>query len=417
MTGEQDDEDGGPPAKLVRLAQVSHAFTPAAPVDDTRLWADRPDEVFRCMDALWQKGLHVAVYGERGVGKTSLANVLPKLIKDPRMPYLDAVRVDCNTQDGFRSIWRKVFRALEQPVLDDDPLDDPEDIRFRLERLDRLTLIVLDELDRVEDNDALSLLADTVKTLSDHATDATLMFVGVAESVESLLGEHESIGRSVRQVHMPRMSQAELGDILDKGFGSVNLEVDSSARIRMVRMAEGLPHFTHLLGLHSGQHAVRDDRENVEPTDVDRAVSESVQTHSILSEYLRATESPQPEHLFEEVVLACAFAPRNALGYFRARDVREPLNRIMDRTDMSIPRYQRHLNELAGVGRLMLQKEGQPRHYIYRFRNPLLQPFVKMAMLAKDRITEELRQELQERQDSESAPTLFEQSSEHEQRF
>jgi hypothetical protein len=137
----------------------------------------------------------------------------------------------------------------------------------------------------------------------------------------------------------------------------------------------------------------------------------------MLSEYHRATESPQPEHLFEEVVLACAFAARDELGYFRARDVRDPLNRIMDRTDMSIPRYQRHLNELSGPVRLTLQKEGEPRHYIYRFRNPLLQPFVKMAMLAKGRITEELRQDLQEWQDSQSAPTLFEQTSEPEQPF
>ena len=117
------------PAKYVRLAQVSHPFTPAAPIDDTRLWADRPNEVFTCMDALWQKGLHVAVYGERGVGKTSLANVLPKLIKD-LLPYLDAVRVDCNTQDNFHTIWRKVFRALGQPLDDFPEMNDPEEVRF-----------------------------------------------------------------------------------------------------------------------------------------------------------------------------------------------------------------------------------------------------------------------------------------------
>lgn len=400
--------------KAVRLARVSHAFTPAAPIDDTRLFADRPNEVFSSIDALWQKGLHVALYGERGVGKTSLANVLPRLIKDDRLPYLGAVRVDCNTNDNYRSIWRKVFRALEVPDDDANGLDDPEEIRFRLERLERLTLIVLDELDRVEDDDALSLLADTVKTLSDHATPATLMFVGVAESVDNLLGEHESIVRSVRQVHMPRMSRNELGDILDKGFGSIDMTIEPGARTRIVRMAEGLPHFAHLLGLHSGQHAVRDDRVGVNESDVDRAVTEAVRTHSILSEYQRAIQSPQPDHLFEEVVLACAFAPRNELGYFRAGDLRDPLTKIVGKGEMTIPRYQRHLNELSGATRSTLQKQGQPRHHIYRFRNPLLQPFVKMAGLAKGRITEEMRLELQERQEAQSAPTLFDQHNEPE---
>jgi energy-coupling factor transporter ATP-binding protein EcfA2 len=402
------DEEEVPP-KLIRLAQVSHAFTPAAPIDDASLFADRPNEVFACVQALWQKGLHIALYGERGVGKTSLANVLPRLIKDDRLPYLDGVRVDCNTNDTYRTVWRKVFRALEGNDPNGD-LTDPEEVRFRLDALERITLIVLDEFDRLEDDDALSLLADTVKTLSDHATSATLMFVGVAESVDHLLGEHDSIVRSVRQVHMPRMSNTELGAILDKGFGSVELTVTPEARSRIVRMAEGLPHFAHLLGIHGGQVAVQDDRDVVTDADLDRAFSEAVRTHSILSEYQRATQSPQPHHLFEEVLLACAFAPRNELGYFRAGDIREPLSMIMGE-EMSIPRYQRHLNELSGHSRLTLQKDGEPRHYVYRFRNPLLQPFAKMVGLAKRRITEELRDKLQSFQDGRSAPTLFEQST------
>jgi energy-coupling factor transporter ATP-binding protein EcfA2 len=344
MSGQEDV-----PPKLVRLAQVSHAFTPAAPVDDASLFADRPNEVFACVQALWQKGLHIALYGERGVGKTSLANVLPRLVKDDRLPYLNGVRVDCNTNDGYRSIWRKVFKALG--AFEDGTefdFEDPEEVRFRLEALEQITLIVLDEFDRIADDGALSLLADTVKTLSDHATSATLMFVGVAESVEHLLGEHESIVRSVRQVHMPRMSQGELGAILDTGFSSVDLAITVPARTRAIRMAEGLPHFAHLLGLHSGQATVQDDRDEVTDVDLDRALSEAVRTHSILSEYQRATQSPQPHHLFEEVLLACAFAPRNELGYFRAADIREPLSMIMQE-EMSIPRYQRHLNELRAT--------------------------------------------------------------------
>lgn len=394
--------------KLIKLARVSAAFTPAAPVDDTRLWSDRPQQVFSSIDALWQKGLHVAVYGERGVGKTSLANMLPRLIKDDRLPYLDAVRVDCNTNDNYRTIWRKVFRSLGRLGEHEEwELEDPEEIRFRLDDLSALTLIVLDELDRVEDNEALSLLADTVKTLSDHASGATLMFVGVAESVESLLGEHDSIVRNVRQVRMPRMSQAELEAILYQGLASADMEIELEATTTITRMAEGLPHFAHLLGLHAGQTAVQDDRDRVNEPDVDRAIKESVRTHSILSEYQRAIESPQPEHLFEEVLLASAFAPRSELGYFRAADVREPLSRIMER-NMTIPQYQRHLNELSG-SRMTLQKAGTPRHYTYRFRNPLLQPFIKMASLARGRISEELRRALQTDQDMRNAPTIFDQ--------
>src|SRR4051794_6161605 len=113
------DDDVSP--RLVRMAQISNAFTPAAPINDVDLFADRPDQSFSCLDALFQRGLHVALYGERGVGKTSLANVLPKIIRDTGLPALNAVRIDCNTNDTFNSIWKKVFRALgrQLPALDD----------------------------------------------------------------------------------------------------------------------------------------------------------------------------------------------------------------------------------------------------------------------------------------------------------
>jgi len=400
-----DDET----AKFVRYASVSHAFTPAAPVDDTSLFADRPRQVMRCLDALFQRGLHIALYGERGVGKTSLANVLPKLIRGGQLPSLDALRVDCNTNDDYRSIWRKVLRELGRPLDDEEAGTslDPEDVRYRLQRMERQTLIVLDELDRVEDDEALSLIADTVKTLSDHSVGVTLMLVGVATSVEHLIGEHESIIRSLAQVHMPRMSYNELGAILYKGFSMIGLEAESAASDRVIREAEGLPHFVHLLGLHAGQHAVLDDRSIVTPSDVQRAIEQAIDSHSMLSEYQRATQSPQPGHLFEEVLLACAFAPRNELGYFRAGDVREPLSAITGR-EMGIPSFQRHLNELSGVNRGgVLEKSGPPRHYIYRFRNPLLQPFVKMRGMAKGLMTEDLKDRLQMKQEAQDAPNLY----------
>lgn len=396
--------------KVQRLAQVSRAFTPAAPVDNFSLFAGRFAQITSCMDAFAQKGLHIAVYGERGVGKTSLANVLPRIIMGADIPQLGALRVDCNTNDTFASIWAKIFRELGalSPALAEVPgiVTDPEEIRFILRELDREALIVLDELDRVEDDEALSLLADTVKTLSDHGTGVTLMFVGVAASVEHLLGEHESIVRNVRQIPMQRMSRDELDTLLDKGFGQIEgISVTAEAKNRIISAAEGLPHFAHLLGLGAGHAAVSDDRSVVELGDVDRAEADAVQTHSMFSEYRRATDSPQPGHLFEQVLLACAYAPRDGVGYFRAADVRKPLSAIVGRP-VILQQFQRHLAELSG-DRQTMYREGEPRHRAYRFRNPLFQPFVKMTARAKGLISADLADLLQERQAIESSPALM----------
>jgi len=322
---------------------------------------------------------------------------------------LEAVRVDCGSTTDFGAIWRSVFRDLGSPLAEEWRANalDPEEVRYLFQQLNKRALVVIDELDRVEDDEGLSLLSDTVKTLSDHSVPVTLMFVRVADSVEALLGEHGSIVRSIVQVRMPRMPQVELGATLDKACERATIRIEPAPRDAVVRHAEGLPHFVHLLGLHAAQNAVQDDRKLIEARDLARAVGRAVDSHSVLSEYQRATQSPQPGHLFEEALLACAFAPRNELGFFRAGDVREPLSIILGR-EMIIPNFQRHLNELSGPNRgFALQKAGVPRHWLYRFANPILQPYVKLRGIAKGVITEDLRAQLQSQQEAGDEPTLF----------
>jgi Cdc6-like AAA superfamily ATPase len=161
-----------------------------------------------------QKGQHVALYGERGVGKTSVANVLAEVFDAPELPSFQAAMINWSTNDTFESVWSSIFRRLE---VDDADASSPEGVRFVLERLDPAALIVIDELDRLEDDESLSLLADTIKAVSDHAVPSTLVLVGAADSVTDLIGEHRSVERALVQVEMPRMSADELRQIIDRG--------------------------------------------------------------------------------------------------------------------------------------------------------------------------------------------------------
>jgi hypothetical protein len=274
-----------------------------------------------------------------------------------------------------------------------DPID-PEEILYLLEKRDRRNLIVIDEFDRVEDDTALSLLADTVKAFADASLATTLMFVGVAASLTNLLGEHESIVRNVEQVRMPRMSASELEATLARGYAQIDdLSLGVDARDQIVQIAEGLPHYAHTLGSEAALRAIDDDRDEVSAVDVSSAEGNVIRTHSMVSDYRAATQSPQPGHLFEEVLLACAYSPRDSVGYFRASDVRGPLSLITGRP-MEFANFQRHLTEMSGEHRHALYKEGPERHYVYRFRQPLLQPYVKMLARATGRITNELSDRL-----------------------
>lgn len=385
-------------AKFRRHAEVAKVFTPGAPIDSIALFAGRTAQVLDVINAVSQRGQHVMLYGERGVGKTSLANVLTDIFADKQLQHLDSAGVNCDSKDTFYSLWRKALAELDLEVEDDAYAGkpSPEDVRHELEHLPRRTLVVIDELDRLEDNDALSLLADTVKTLSDHSVQATLVLVGVADSIDQLIGDHRSVTRALVQVHMPRMSRSELAEVIDNGLNQVRLEIEPDARIRIAQLSEGLPYYTHLLSLHSAQHAIIYDRDEITQGDVHAAIELSVQKvqHSIRKAHQDATRSPQKDNLLAHVLLACALAPKDEFGFFTAASVRDPMSRIRGKA-YDIPAFAKHLKRFSDGPARVLVKEGEPRKFVYRFEDPLLQPFVILDGLSRGLITEGVLGEIQ----------------------
>jgi len=369
--------------KTQRLYLVGQAFRPAAPVDDLELFAGRDTQRGDTISAVSQRGYHVALYGERGVGKTSLARVLVAIFNTPNLPDFQAASVNCNTDDTFETIWTSIFGDLG---VEPESVT-PEGVRHTIARLDPPALIVIDELDRLEDDGALTLLADTIKTLSDHAVPSTVVLVGVASSMMELIGEHESIVRNLAQIEMPRMSRDELRGILSRSCGHAQLRIQPDAVETIVTLSEGLPHYTHLLGLKAGEHVVQNDRDEITMGDVNAAIPLAVRRHTIENDYLRAVRSSQPGNLYREVLLACAVVPKDALGYFTSGQIRDPLEIIAGRR-LEIPAFSKHMNEFLGTTRgSVLRREGKPRAYSYRFSDPAMSPYVILNSLAEGLIT------------------------------
>jgi hypothetical protein len=396
------------------IALSAQVFSPAAPIDQYRLFAGRVRQVREVLTAASQRGMHVILFGERGVGKTSLANILSELILVDGVRSLNSGTVNCDASDDFDSLWRKILRELtvyseseDAPGVDASTMDrllsdtvTPDDIRFLLDRIPQPVMIVLDEIDRLTNLEATTLLADTIKTLSDHSVDATLVFVGVADSVDDLIAEHQSVERALRQIRMPRMSLDELYEILDKGVSELDMTIDGDARDRIARLSEGLPTYTHLLALEAVQRAIIDDRRNVIIPDVEAAIKDAVENsqQSIRSVYHKAVSSPRRDNLFGHVLAACALAPTDFMGFFTAADVREPMTAIKKKR-YEIPAFSRHLNDFTEPQRgPILQKFGTARKFRFRFINPMMQPYVILHGLANGLVDEQTVQMLQSRQ-------------------
>jgi hypothetical protein len=178
------------------------------------------------------------------------------------------------------------------------------------------------------------------------------------------------------------MTTTELLEIPMSGFRQLDMTISADAAHAIAVLAEGLPHFAHLLSLHAGQRSVADDRANVTLADVQSAIKLALKRHSVLRAYQTAVAAQRKDTLHARVLLACALAEKDPLGFFTASSVRGPMSDIMGRP-YSIPAFAPHLKAFTEPERgAALKREGFERRYRYRFRDPLLQPFTILTAMA-----------------------------------
>lgn len=389
-------------AGLARKAR--EVWSPSAPIDRRDLFAGRLDQLARIQEAVATKGKHAIVYGERGVGKTSLVSVIGALLTG-----VPTVRLNCNGTDTFASLWKRAFdeilleivqpafgfpaqtRKTIQSLAESLGSDiAPDTVTARLRRFPSPVVFIFDEFDRVENESVSQAFADTMKALSDYAVPTTVIIVGIGETVAELVKSHASIERAVAQVPMPRMTRMELGEIVDKVSRELGLTFAADVKSRIVNLAQGLPHYVHLLGLHSTMHALHAEKTTkLKSANLDqgirKATDEAQQT--LLTTYHQAVISPQKDALFKSVLLACSLAPKDVMGYFAPADVRAPLTAVLGRS-IEFASFNGHLGKFITSERgKILTRSGVERKYRYRFSNPLMPPYVIMRGVADDTIT------------------------------
>jgi hypothetical protein len=154
-------------------------------------------------------------------------------------------------------------------------------------------------------------------------------------------------------------------------------------------LSQGYPHYTHLLGLWSGRNAIRNNRTNVTSDDLAKAIPSALQnaTGGVQQEYERAVATTQPGALFEDILLACAIAPRDSVGRFSAVAIRQPLQKITG-TWYDTGAFQSHLAKFClPVRGPVLRRSGERRNYKWQFVNPQLIPYVKLYGVSMGRIS------------------------------
>jgi hypothetical protein len=271
----------------VQIAELQKAlatiYTPANPIDDPKLFSGRSELLAELRSDLTVVGSHLVLYGERGVGKTSLWSVLlcdRKVARHSASELDDFVSIFLRVLEGlgeeFTENERKQLAEVSSSIglekvasasstLSTEAVEKPVaqrslDLNFVLDRVARragdLDAIVIDEFQNIRMADVQTQIIEVVKGFTDRNVRVTIVMVGVADSDDELLSsrEYEQYkGRHFFARRVPRMPEDELRDILERRERTYEVKFDEDVKTAIVSIASGYPGTAHRLALLAAQ--------------------------------------------------------------------------------------------------------------------------------------------------------------------
>ena len=321
-----------------------------APIDEEDLFAGRATEVRRILEAVLSRSKHVVLFGERGVGKTSLSNVFWKRFNQTLRRFIVA-RVQAGPQDSFSSLWVRALEELKAAGVSAGKENyvnfniefntiTPSQIRRELQKIgaNALPIIIIDEYSEITDERTKKLTANLIKEFYDFSVTTTLIIVGVADTIGQLIENHASIDRAIVEIPLSRMSESELREIIQKRLSRTVMSFSNDAMWTIIILSRGLPYFTQTLSKHAALEAIYKKRLLVSNDDVEHSLEKFIDDAetSFKVAYSDATRSNQ-ENFFQQSLSACALAETDDDGYFTANDIVAPYSAIMKERKRNCP--------------------------------------------------------------------------------
>ncbi|MCJ7544889.1 MAG: hypothetical protein MUP47_10085 [Phycisphaerae bacterium] len=379
------------------LMEATRVFTPGAPVSTKDCFSGRKEQLNRIVEAIPSPGRHPIIFGQRGVGKTSLANILDECIAN-----IVPVKTNCDGTDTFQAIWfrllsRTIVNVQKEPrflsqkgqpetvkladVLKCDPKAVvPSDIAEVLTTMgSQWVLFIVDEFDKVTDPQAKSKMADLIKNLSDNNRYATIALVGVGRSIDELIGHHPSVERNLVQIELPTMNDEEIQSIVANGCALLGIKVSEDVLREVAMLSNGFPHYAHLLGLHAAKACLKESRTTLDlPTfhaGCTFAVEDAIEKYRDL--FAKATTTTRQSR-YPRILCACAYAKHNDRGVFQAGNVVDAMKSVFG-DDVTIPSLVPALGSFCSEsgGQVLTGVQVRGRMH-YKFTDPMMRPFLRM---------------------------------------
>ena len=313
------------------------------PVIGRESFAGRHDALSQLIASIEQQRVHVVIYGERGIGKTSLAHVFAETAREARYLVLYG---SCGTEAQFDTMFRsfaaRIPRLYHKSVLPnsadaeagdnfDVMLEDHFGPRELADLFAEVTgtrvIIILDEYDRVLDAAFRRDVAELIKNLSDRAARVQLVLTGVAQNLDELIGYAPSIRRNIVGLPMRPLTAGEVRDVIAIGEEAAEIRFADEAVSMVTAMAGGSPYLVRLIAHQAGLAALT-ERKSVVDEAHGRIAVERVLTdwNASLPRRVQASLGRDEARAQWPLLIAAARAGSSADGYFGFDDVFTELN-------------------------------------------------------------------------------------------
>ena len=388
---------GEEPTLARRRLALRDALGASQPVIARERFAGRHDALAALIAAIEQQRVHVVVYGERGIGKTSLVHVFADTAREAR--YL-VIYGSCGTEARFDTMFRAFasripmlyHRDVLPTAVDNDAAATFDSLlpagEFGPREVSDLfadvvgtrVVLILDEYDRVLDPGFRRDVAELIKNLSDRAARVQLVLTGVAQNLDELVGYAPSIRRNIIGLPMRPLTAVEVKSVLALGETAAELRYGDEVVEMIATMAGGSPYLVRLLGHRAGMAALDLGRTVVDESHGRTAV-ERVLTdwNASLPRRIQTILGRDDARAQWPLLVGAARAGSTADGWFTVDDVHTELG-----GELPPPAIERDLRHFAHAHELLEVDDASETRFRYRYPgvSSLLLMSAAMARLA-----------------------------------
>lgn len=257
--------------------RLVYALSPAQPIRTIELLRGRERELETIRRALIMPGRHIFVYGDRGVGKSSLArtaayqyqsadaepitvsagkgdtlasviaNVVHEALKRSRLQRTKENKVGSLS---FGGISLGVGKEITQLDILDQIRTTSDAVALLSEAAglhSKMPIVVVDEFDQIESMEERNKFAALIKQIGDQDVPIKFIFTGVGSSLQQLLGAHQSAYRQLETVELDRLGWDGRREIALHAAHKFGLDLDNNIAWRLAAVSDGFPSFVHLI--------------------------------------------------------------------------------------------------------------------------------------------------------------------------